>query len=466
MLNPTAIARIATIPPHNPDAERSVIGSILINPPCFAAIYEILNEETFFYLTTHQLIYAAMIKLFENSAPIDIVTVSEELHSIGKLNIVGGPVAIHQMQDSTPGGEHGVYYAKIVAQHATMRQILADLSKLEASIYDGAMDDVIKIIQEILSKPIHDINKSVQISLGTAVHKLLESNIIDEYIPTGLPLMDKKFAGGLWSKRLYVFGGRPSMGKSVLAEQIAINVALSGKTVLYFASEMSNTEIAQRYLASVYKIPLDDIMMGIYPDPQDVKIPDEITKNIIIIDKGKIAPSEIVAHTKRLMLQHKISLVIVDHIHRLSIEDRVGDENGADYLTRCCAMLKNLAKDNDLAVVAMAQLNRAADSGNVKLRHLRGSGGIEAEADIAVLLDRLPIKEFKAINIHIGKGRYLRESQFTYVLDEPFVRFREPDPTEVVHIQNALFLSNEDKFDIQETKDNKEDKEYADDVPF
>lgn len=515
---------ITRIPPHNLDAERAVLGAVLIDNTIMALLTEAHISWDMFYVTAHQMIYTAMNELYAHGQPIDYVTLSEELQKHNHLNMIGGPLYLKELEDSTASTANALYYANIVKDKATLREIIVKANSILSYVYyneDSADISAIlsKIKEEVynLGIGVYDDDKLYLSTLKDEVLKLKDSPIVGETLPTGLVSVDQRLAGGLMKAELTVVGGRPGLGKSALAMQIATNIALQGKKTLVFSVEMPKHTLAQRYVANKMRISVSQIRSGDYPgasDPEHWDAPDELA-NVIIYDKVLMTIEDIIDTAKAINRTFPvgagIDAIVVDYIHRLAEDKRKvsGDENDVAFLGRIAKGLKNLARDMNIAMLAVSQLSRGADRGNVSLGHLRGSGIIEQEADVVLLLEAIktlaeqvdqvdqvdyesveaeeftedeadefdPNKASPYMLIKIEKGRNIPKCAIPYIFEGKYMNFREPSGNEMSLIMMACQARNVFVSHSQPAKQSKVDKtnkikESAttlvdeDDIPF
>jgi replicative DNA helicase len=399
----TVEARAPAGPPHNLEAEESVIGAILLSD---RSLYGLAIEEGLraddFYRAQHRIVYQAILDLYDESRGVDTLTVTEHLRQHGTLEEAGGEAAIHALAGAVPSAGNARHYAKIVRDNALMRrlqtsayQVLSDLSDRVASprelveqaerrILDVGHDDRQKdfrSIQEVLDE---ELDKLHRLSLeGTALTG----------VPSGFQRLDE-LTGGFQRGNLIIIAARPSMGKSALVANIAENAALEhGHPVALFSLEMSESELAQRFVASQASIKGEDLRKGRVAEnvwPKITKATNRLAQAPLYIDDSSdVGLLEIRAKARRLHAQKQIGLIIIDYLQLLRADSRI--ENRVEQVGQMSRGLKILARELDVPVIALSQLNRGVEARTDKrplLSDLRESGSIEQDADLVMFIYR------------------------------------------------------------------------------
>ena len=385
-------------PPHSREAEESVIGAVLLSEDAVNDVMDQLDPEDF-YVPAHQAIFEAIRSLFDTSQAIDVVTVSEELRRHGELEKVGGIQYLTRLVDIVPSTSNINYYGSIVEEHAKRRELI----RAGATITDFAFDTDDEIINVL------DRSEQAVLSVAEkrASHTLLEVgpmfNDVLEHIEmleqqgsdltglaTGFVDLDKKLAG-MQASNLIVIAARPAMGKSSLAMNIATNAAIAGEPVAIFSLEMSKEEIVQRILSSVGKVDSMKLRSG-QLGPLWQKVVDAAGKMyqapIYIDDSPIVTITDIRAKCRRLKRKKGLSMVMVDYIQLMEASGR---ENRQQEIAQISRSLKNLARELEVPVIALSQLNRSLESREDKrprLSDLRESGSIEQDADVVMFIYR------------------------------------------------------------------------------
>lgn len=385
-------------PPHSRESEESVLGAVLLSEDAVNEVMDRIHPEDF-YIPAHQAVFEAMRELFDSNQAIDAVTVSEVLRRRGELEKVGGVAYLARLVDIVPSTSNVTYYASIVEEHAKRRELI----RAGATVTDVAFD----IDEEIATV----LDRAEQAVLGVAERRsaqtLLEvgplfSDVLEQIealeekgadltgLATGFVDLDKKLAG-LQPANLVVIAARPAMGKSSLATGIAINAALLGEPVALFSLEMSKEEIVSRILSSVGRVDSMKLRTG-QLGPLWQRVVDAAGKMykapIYIDDSPVVTVTDIRAKCRRLKRKRGLSLVVVDYLQLMQASNR---ENRQQEISEITRNLKNLARELEVPIIAVSQLNRSLESREDKrprLADLRESGAIEQDADVVMFIYR------------------------------------------------------------------------------
>lgn len=390
------------IPPHDADAEMAVLGGMLMSKDAIGEVSQDL-ETSDFYLPQHQTIYDAIITLFSASQPVDSVLVANELMKNGDLEKVGGADYLHSLVASVPTAANATYYANIVHQNAILRNVITAGTKIAQMGYSAngsVAEDIVNLAQaevyEMSTGRVHQDYVPIGSVLETTLNQIddLQTNGISSGIPTGFRDIDN-VTQGLQPGQMIVVAGRPAMGKSTLGVDFARSAALHhNMTSIIFSLEMSKIELAQRIIAAETNIPLTAL-----------RHPEEITSDrwaklnsfwdmmkdspLFIDDSPNMSLMEIRAKCRRLKQTHDLKLVVIDYLQLMSSGKRV--ESRQQEVSDFSRALKLLAKELEVPVVALSQLNRGPEMRNDKkpqLSDLRESGSIEQDADVVFLVHR------------------------------------------------------------------------------
>jgi replicative DNA helicase len=393
-------------PPHNIDAEESVLGAILLSE---RTMYSLVIEEGLraqdFYRERHRVIFAAMLGLYERSEAIDTVTVTDALRGAGTLEQAGGPEGVDLLAGAVPNVANLRHYAQIVRDTALLRGLLNATYEIQSSVLDQREParEVVERAEQAILEVAHSERSQDFRSISTLLHS--ELDVLHELsvagaaltgTPTGFKDLDL-MTGGFQPGNLIVIAARPSMGKSCLVTNIAEHAAIKhGKPVALFSLEMSEAELARRFIASQASVKGDDLSKGRVPEatwPKIIKASSRLAAAPLWIDdSGDIGMLEIRAKARRLYSQHPdggLGLVIVDYLQLLRAESR--SENRAEIIGQMSRGLKMLARELDVPVIALSQLNRSVESRNPKipmLSDLRESGAVEQDADVVIFIYR------------------------------------------------------------------------------
>jgi len=416
------------LPPQDVDAERSVLGSILLDKNSIFRVVDILNPADF-YLDTHGILYKEMVELSEKRQPLDIVSVASRLKDKGLLAEVGGESYLTKLVNSVPSAAHVAHYASVVQKKSILRKLI-EASYEIAQIGYNESEDVDILIDEA-EKRIFTISQHANTQNFLEIKSALEEAFerIDRLhkntgevrgIPTGFPDLDN-ILSGLQKSDLVILAARPSLGKSSLALDIARNAATKTKTpVGIFSLEMSKDQIVDRFIASEAGIDLWKLRTGnlsSHGDNNDfVKIQramGTLSEAPVFIDDGTSSSVlQMRAMARRLQAEHGLGLVVVDYLQL--IQPRMSTDNMVQQITEISRSLKALARELNVPVLALSQLSRAVEqrtSPIPKLSDLRDSGSIEQDADVVMFIYRDlskrgedPEREAFA-EIHIAKHR-------------------------------------------------------------
>jgi replicative DNA helicase len=392
-------------PPHNNEAETSVLGAILMGERAFDAIVvDVGLRPEHFYRPRHAAIYRAMVKLKEKSEPepIDVLTVSEELKRAGELEEVGGTPYVNSLPTLVPAAGHFRRYAKIVKELALLRRLLDATRDIQGEVlsFSGDPGELFERAEAQLYRIRNDETSSELRSIEEVLHEELDK--LEEVsrrgveltgTPTGFNDLDS-LTGGLQPGNLIVMAARPSMGKSSLVANIAENASVDhGKGVALFSLEMSETELAQRFIASQAKLNGDDLRKGrVKADrwPKVLKATEKLAAAPLYIDDtSDLGVLELRAKARRLHSRHELGLIIVDYLQLMRPEDT--QENRVVQIGQMSRGLKILARELNVPVIAVSQLSRAVEARPDKrplLSDLRESGNLEQDADVVVFIYR------------------------------------------------------------------------------
>jgi replicative DNA helicase len=389
------------LPPQNLEAEQCVLGSILLQQGALVKILELVAPADF-YREAHRIIFAAMVALFEKNEPQDIITVTNILKDKNQLDEIGGPAYLSNLTDIVPVAANITYYAQIIRSKAILRRLIQTSTEIAARCYeqqddiDALVDDAEQTIFEISrTKSSQDFQSLSKIIPDTfkKVEKLAEKKELITGVPTGYDDIDKMTAG-MQSSDLIVLAGRPSMGKTALAMNIVQNAAIVNQIpVAVFSLEMSKEQLGMRMLCSVSRVDSQDLRTGFIKDPDWPKLARATgilsEAPIFIDDSPAISVLEMRAKSRRLKIEHDIGLVVVDYLQLM--RGRIGAERREQEISEISRSLKAMAKELDLPVIALSQLNRSLESRPNKrpqLSDLRESGAIEQDADVICFLYR------------------------------------------------------------------------------
>src|SRR5918997_4931496 len=371
---PTDGASAAPGPPHSLEAEQSVLGAILLSE---RAMYALVIEEGLkpedFYRERHRLIYGAMMGLYSESEPIDVLTVTERLRSAGHLEQAGGQGAVDGLAAAVPAAGHARQYARIVREHALMRRLLTTTYEIQESVaqQQGAPRELVERAERAMLEVAHDDRqkdfRSIEEVLDEELDKLHRLSIEGTSLtgtPSGFKDLDE-LTGGFQPGNLVIIAARPSMGKSALVTNIAENAAIDyNRPVALFSLEMSETELAQRFVASQARVKGEELRKGRVAEHRWAKIVEASTRlanaPLFIDDSSDVGMLEIRAKARRLHQQHPLGLVIVDYLQLMRPDHTI--ESRVQQVGEMSRGLKILARELEVPVIALSQLSRAVET--------------------------------------------------------------------------------------------------------
>jgi replicative DNA helicase len=392
------------VPPHSIEGEQAVLGGLLLSPRAFDQVADIVTEPDF-YREDHRLIYRAIQELNHKGRPCDAVTVTEWFESHGLVDQVDGGGYISQLASNTPSAANVRAYAEIVRERSILRQLV----DVGADITSGAFSSDGRNSRELLEEAERKVFAiadqdlrtgasfvPIQEAIKEAIEKLQELAEHDgdiTGIPTGFKDFDEKTAG-LQDSDLIIVAGRPSMGKTTLAMNIAENAAIKHeKPVAVFSMEMSAQQLVRRMFSSLGQIDQNKLRTGNLDDldwPKLTSAMNLLHKSHIFIDETpSLSPAELRARARRLKREHDIGLIVVDYLQLMAVPGT--RENRATEIAEISRSLKAIAKELHLPVIALSQLNRALEQRPNKrpvMADLRESGSIEQDADLIVFIYR------------------------------------------------------------------------------
>jgi replicative DNA helicase len=405
----SAPAEAATngVPPHNEEAEASVLGAILLTEQALdGVLLEVGLRAADFYRPRHQLIFGAMIRLKEKAEPeaVDALTVSEELRRADELEKAGGESYVKSLPAVVPALGAVLDYARIVKENALLRSILVTTRQIQDDVlaHRGNARELIERAESILFKIGHDGGmsemKTIEAVLHEEIDKLEELSRSDVGLtgtPSGFQDIDD-LTGGFQPGNLIVLAARPSMGKSTLATNIAENAAIEhGRPVALFSLEMSETELAHRFIASQAKVSSDELRKGrVKADrwPKVLRAVEKLARAPIYIDDSSdISVLEMRAKARRLHARspNGLGLLIVDYLQLIRPDGRA--DSRVEQVGQISRGLKILARELEIPVIAVSQLSRAVESRNPPvpmLSDLRESGQVEQDSDVVMFVFR------------------------------------------------------------------------------
>ena len=442
------------VPPQSLDAERAVLGGVLLEPEAATKAIEIVSPDVF-YRPAHQRIFQAMIALFMKREPIDAMTLAEELGRSGSLEQVGGVAYLTDLVDGVPTAANIEYYAKIVLDKYILRQLISASSEIAGESYRGgenadslldwAEQKIFKISEYRVSQGFAHI-KDILKDRFEEIQRVHETRESVTGLSSGFIDLDK-YTAGFHPSDLVIVAGRPSMGKTSFALNVAQYVGLEEKKpVAIFSLEMSKELLVQRLLCSEAQVDAQKVRRG-FTTAKDIE---RLTNAagllseapIFIDDTPSLSTLDMRARARRLKAEYDLSLIIIDYLQLARSSER--SENRQQVISAISRAMKALAKELNVPVMALSQLSRAVETRGKDhrpmLSDLRESGAIEQDADLVLFLFRPefydpgdPEKEGKAEMI-IGKQRNGPTGMIQLMFDKQYTRFRSMAPVGVEEV--------------------------------
>ncbi len=392
------------VPPHSIEAEQSLLGGLMLDHQSWDKVADIVTEPDF-YRRDHQLIFAAIAKLAEDANPCDVVTVSECLDNRGDLEKAGGLEYLASLANETPGAANARSYAKILRERSMLRLLITAGNEISGAAFtnDGRtaseiVDAAERLVFEIAESGSRGRSgfKALKHILPEAVDRidvLHQSDGDITGISSGFSEFDKLTAG-LQPGELIIVAGRPSMGKTTLAINIAENAAIGSQVpTAIFSMEMPSQQLAFRMISSLGRVDQTHLRTGRFPDEDWSRINTAVQlmseAPIFIDDTPALSPTEIRARARRLQREHGLGLIVVDYLQLMAVPG--SKENRATEISEISRSLKALAKELSLPIIALSQLNRSVEQRTDKrpvMSDLRESGAIEQDADVILFIYR------------------------------------------------------------------------------
>jgi len=389
------------VPPNDTDAERALLGSIMLRPIAINDVIDIISEDSF-YLNKHKTIYKTMLNLVNSGDPIDIVSVTNKLRKDKNLKQVGGASYITELTNAVPSSANIEYYAKTVAEKQALRNLIeagdhvTELAFNSKESLDAVLNEAEKKIFNVTSSSVQ-ANKFVGIkelipSAWEKMEKMSESGEL-RGIPTGFQSLDNILAG-FQKSDLIILAARPSMGKTSLALDIARRAALQNNVAVgFFSIEMSSQQLVDRMLSAEAQVDAWRMRTGRGLTEDDFKRVSEVMGKlskapIYIDDEPGANINQMRSTARRLKSEHKLDLIIIDYLQLMTPTKNY--DSMVNQITEISRSLKSLARELDVPVLALSQLSRAVEQrgGRPRLSDLRDSGALEQDADVVMFIHR------------------------------------------------------------------------------
>lgn len=393
------------LPPQAVELEDSVLGALMIEKDAYATVAELLRPESF-YKDQNRMVYEAIRALAAKDQPIDMLSVAEKLKSLGNLDKAGGAVYLSELTRKVASTAHLTYHAQVVAQKATARELIQMAARVEEAAYDETQD--VEDLMQVAESDIFEISQRAQKRDVTQIDPVIaeafermkkasknEGNISG--IPSGFKALDKITSG--WQKSdLVIIAARPAMGKTAFVLSMAKNIAVNyHKPVAMFSLEMSNVQLVNRLIMNVCEIEGDKIKNGKLTKQEwsqlEHKINELLGAPIYVDDTPSLSVFELRSKARKLVKEHHIELIIIDYLQLMNASGMSfgSREQEVSIISR---NLKALAKELDIPIIALSQLNRGVeartgvDGKKPQLSDLRESGAIEQDADMVCFIHR------------------------------------------------------------------------------
>ncbi len=393
------LQQVDRIMPNDIESERSVLGAILLNNECINLVYEKIKNSEYFYRTNNREIYDAMCTLLKADTPIDMVTLSSELIKRGMLENVGGITYLTELTGTVPSVANVEHYTDIVVEKYKLRRLITDLSRSVSECYgaereskeiiEGAESSLFNISMNNEASKLTHVSESVN-DVYEEIRQIYLNHGKTRGVPTGFYEIDQ-MTGGLQPANLVIIAGRPSMGKTSLAMNMAAHAAMvEKKSVAFFSLEMSRNDLLMRLIGTAAAVDGNKIRSGNLEAEDWERIYDatELLNNskLYIDDTTAIGVTEIRSKCRRIK---DLALVVIDYISLMATENKESRQQEVSLLSR---QLKGLARTLNVPIIVLSQLNRSVTSGRKNhmpmLSDLRESGAIEQDADLVMLVHR------------------------------------------------------------------------------
>lgn len=390
------------VQPFNSEAEQAVLGGLLLNPAAWDDVASILNEEDF-YKPAHKKIFASVRDLALKSEPIDPITVSNTLIARSELDAIGGQGYLAEMMNTFPVAGNILQYARIVSEKSTVRKVISTGTEMVEKAYTNDFESVEGLVDEFEGK-IFKLNDDKQtdgpVSAADLVRsgmnkltELSERNSDVTGVASGFKGLDKMTAG-FQKGEMTIVAARPSMGKTAFSLNIATHVVLrEKKSLLYFSIEMNRDQMMMRILGSEARVGLGDLRTGKLSDAGWQRIIDKATKigetSLFIDDASFVTPMSIRSKARKIKARYGLDMIMIDYLQLMKLGQRV--DNREREVSEISQSLKALAKDLQVPVIALAQVNRGSEGRSDRrpqVSDLRESGSIEQDADLIMSLYR------------------------------------------------------------------------------
>lgn len=469
---------VGRIPPQALDVEEAVLGALLLEKNALSAVIDLLRPEVF-YKETHQIIYKAIVKLYSNSEPVDLITVTNQLRSDGTLDIIGGPFYITQLTHSIASAANIEFHAKIIIEKYIQRKMIETSSGIIREAYEDSTDvfelldkaeaELFNISQENFRRQYEPIDSLVKLAMKDIETAMSEKGTL-RGVPSGFTDLDR-ITGGWQKTDLIIIAARPSMGKTSVALSMALNNITKFNPpypVAIFSLEMSSSQLVKRFISSHTGIPLSKLIKGELNDTEwqliNQNLNPLLNAKLYIDDTPALSIFELRSKCRRLKEQHDIQIVYIDYLQLMTGDPSLRGVREQE-ISSISRGLKNLAKELDIPVVVLSQLNRGVETrgGSKKpiLADLRESGAIEQDADMVLFVFRHEVYDIDVddagrptagmANLIIAKHRNGALGEVRLRFKKECAKFEDPDIFYEEGNQAFPPMDNNENFDSQST---------------
>ena len=389
--------------PHSIDAERSLLGCMLLDSNSAYLAFESLSADDF-YSTQHREVYRALLSMQSKNKPLDVITLTEELSMRGTLDGVGGAMAVLDLSRAVPTTVNVKAYIKIVDEKSTLRKLIRACESILAESYAPSRE--VEDILETAEKEIYNISmrrggdelkhiNPVLMNVFDNIEQLYLNKGHISGVPTGYPGLDNATTG-FHAGEFILIGARPSMGKSSLAMNLVEHAAVyNGKKVAVFSLEMPREQLALRLMCSYSNVKMQSVRLGTLTDEEWMSLASALgpigSSDIYIDDTSGISVAQVRSRCRRLQLEHGLDMVVIDYLGLMSANAGSRNDNRQGEISEISRMLKGLAQELKVPLIALSQLSRAnkdRKDPRPMLTDLRDSGAIEQDADIVLFIHR------------------------------------------------------------------------------
>jgi len=432
-------------PPQQVEAERAVLGAMLLNPDAVGPAIEILRDrpEETFYVRAHQLIYSAVLAILKRNEVVDVLTLNAQLERDGQLDHAGGTAYLAELSGAVATSANVEYYAKLVLDAALLRRIISTCTRVASEAYnptdevttllDKAESEIFSIAEQRQTNPIWQVGELLHDGINRIEEQMRAQTGITG-LASGFKDLDELLSG-FQPSDMVILAARPSVGKTALALNVATHASLKlNQGVLLFSLEMSKEQLVQRVLCMVGQINTKKLRQGFMATHEFAKVQhaaDQLhTAPLFIEDTPNISVLELRSKARRHAANKPCDLIIIDYLQRMRGIGR--SESRQVEIAEISRSIKGIARELRVPVIALSQLSREAekdDAGMPKLSHLRESGAIEQDADVVMMLSRPPAHEAEGnenmIKLNVAKQRNGPTGIVSLLFEKDIQRFRD-----------------------------------------